>query len=286
MRVALCLGFALVACSGGGDASDAGDSSTSGDAPHDAKDATASDDASDGGADVATTSAMTGYVLLREYKASQTTYEANASFVTALDAGSPASGCMQVVGSCCFSEPTDGGATGQVTPVSAGTITIKYAAQTIATLTPSGTSYATVSSTTTPALKWLAGDVVNVLSTGDTVHAFNGGVPTALSFANVAPALASGVTISKSQGFTISWTAATGAVRLELSQGSSPGTITCAASNDPGTMTIDKSLLANITAASGSIVLYRTTSADASPDNANVTLFSETSSSGAVTYSP
>src|SRR5512140_2716621 len=137
MRRELLFAFALAACSGGGDASDAGDSSASSDAPSDAKDATTID-ASDAGADVAKTpSATTGYVLLREYKTNQTlTYDAFASFMTTLDAGSPPPACTQTVGSCCYSVPSDGGAPAQAVPVSAGTITIKYAAQTIATLTP------------------------------------------------------------------------------------------------------------------------------------------------------
>jgi hypothetical protein len=265
----------LLACSGDDTATgDAGDSSAPTDAPHDT---TTKNDASDAAdEDVKTASAYSGYVLLRENKGATTSYDAFASFVMTPDGGTTA-GCMQTAGSCCLQAPTDGGA--PPSSVSAGTITVKYAAQTIATLVPSGTTYAATSSG-----PWVAGDLVNVLSTGDTVHALNGSVATALVFSNVAPALATGITMSKSQSFTITWTAATGAARVLLTQDNAPAVITCSAPTDPGTMTIDASLLAGLSSATGTIALYRATVADASPDNADVSIVSEVETTGVVTF--
>ena len=231
-----------------------------------------------------------GTVSFTESKVqNQTTYTASAAFFATPDAGtSSQGGCTGTqVGACCYTPPPDGGTTGPTpTAVSAGGITIKDGNTTIGTMTPSGTTYTALSSTTTNTLKWTDGDVLNVSAAGDTVHAFSGNVTTVALLAGVTPALsfAPGTTISKSQNFTITWTAGTGAVSLSLLQTAQLGVISCSSATDSGTFTIDKSLLANFTALTGTISLTRTIAADASPDNADVTLGSSTSATGSTAY--
>ncbi len=231
-----------------------------------------------------------GSVSFSETKTGQTTtYTATAAFFATPDGGASTSGsCTGTqAGSCCYTPPSDGGTTGPTpTAVSAGGITIKDGASTIGTMSPSGTTYTPLNSTTTSSLRWNDGDSLNVSAAGDTVHAFNGNVTTVAAFANVSPALSfvPGTTISKSQNFTITWTAGTGSVALVLAQTTGAGVITCSATTDPGTMTVDKSLLANFTGLTGTISLSRSITADASPDNADVSLVSSTATSGATTY--
>jgi hypothetical protein len=218
-----------------------------------------------------------------------TTYTASAAFFATPDGGTTSSGACTgtQVGSCCYTPPSDGGTTGPTpTAVSAGGITIKDGNTTIGTMTPNGTTYPALSSGTTNTLKWTDGDSLAVSAAGDTVHAFSGSVTSVALLAGVTPALsfAPGTTISKSQNFTISWTAGTGAISLVLTQTAAQGVITCSATTDPGTLTVDKSLLANFTALTGAIVLSRTSTADASPDNADVTLSSSTSTTGSTAY--
>jgi len=280
-----------------------GDDKTGNDAGNDSGnggDSTTGPDSSgndSGGGDSATDSgpkpqkANFGSVSFGETKANNaTTYTASAAFYATPDGGvvTPPSNCTTTVGSCCYIAPPDGGTTGPTpTAVSAGGITLKDGNTTIGTMTPNGTTYTALNSTTTNTLKWTDGDTIDVSAAGDTVHAFSGGVVTVALLAGVQPALSfvPGTTISKSQNFTISWTAGTGEVSLLLAQGSiSGGSISCSAKTDPGTFTIDKSLLANFTSLTGTITLSRTNSADASPDNADVTLNSSTSTSGSTNY--
>ena len=231
-----------------------------------------------------------GSVSFSETKVqNQTTYTASAAFFATPDGGtSSQGGCTGTkVGSCCYTPPSDGGTTGPTpTPVSAGGITIKDGTTTIGTMSPNGTTYPTLTSGTTSTLKWTDGDKLDVSAAGDTVHAFSGSVTTVSLLAGVQPALSftQPTVISKSQNFTISWTSGTGAVALTLTQTAAQGVITCESATDTGTFTVDKSLLANFTAVAGAISLTRSNTADASPDNADVTLSSSTSTSGTTTY--
>lgn len=248
-----------------------------------------------GGGDSATDSgpkpqkANFGSVSFTETKfQNQSTYTASAAFFATPDGGtSSQGGCTGTqVGSCCYTPPSDGGTTGPTpTAVSAGGITIKDGTTTIGTMSPNGTTYTALNSGTTNTLKWTDGDSLAVSAAGDTVHAFSGSVTTVALLAGVTPALGPQPTvISKSQNFTVSWTTGTGGASLILTQTAAQGSISCTASTDPGTFTVDKSLLANFTAATGAIVLSRSNTADASPDNADVTLSSSTSVSSTTTY--
>jgi hypothetical protein len=219
-----------------------------------------------------------------------TTYIASAGFFATPDGGtSTSSGCTGTqVGSCCYTPPSDGGTTGSTpTAVSAGGITIKDGTTTIGTMSPTGTTYTALNSGTTNTLKWVDGDSLSVSAAGDTVHAFSGSVTSVALLAGVTPALSftTPTVISKSQNFTITWTTGTGAASLILAQtGGGGGVITCSSTTDPGTFTVDKSLLASLTAVAGSIILSRTNTSDASPDNADVTLSSSTTTTGTTTY--
>jgi hypothetical protein len=205
----------------------------------------------------------------------------------------PAGGCAGTQnGSCCYVGPSDGGTSTTPTAVSAGAITIKDGTTSIGTLTPTGTTYTAISNPPTTAFTWAAGDTLAISAAGDTVHAFSGNVTAVSLFTGVQPALSeiTPTTINRSSDFTITWTSKTGSILLSLSalkglQNTPDGIITCNASSDSGTMTVPAALLGNFTANdSGSISLTRASSADASPDNATVTISEETSDPGRVTF--
>jgi hypothetical protein len=209
-------------------------------------------------------------------------YSASAGFDETPDGG-VASGCSGTQsGSCCYVASAQ---TTTYTAVSAGGITLKDGTSTIGTMSPTGTTYASLDSTTTNSLKWNPGDALAVSAAGDTVHAFNGDVTAVALLAGVDPALG-GITpidIPKSADFTITWTSATGAILVTVGT-QSHGTITCSASSDSGTMTVPHDLLGNFNSGDlASVSLSRTISADASTDNATVTLYSRTSKSGTAT---
>lgn len=240
------------------------------------------------------TKANAGYVFFSQTKTQNAdTFSASAAFFVTPDAGTTGGGCSgQQVGSCCYVAPGSGGDAGTTTPtaVSAGAITIKDGTTTLTTMTPSGTSYTAVTNPPTSALTWNAGDSLAVSAPGDTVHAFSGNVSAAALFVGVAPALSliTPVVVPRSSDFTVTWTSASGSIQLiaaAIKGTSSDGVITCSSATDTGTMTVPSSLLQKFTAAdTGVITLSRTISADASSDNATVTLSSSTSASGTATF--
>ena len=221
-------------------------------------------------------------------------YTASAAFVAVPDGGtSGGGGCSGTQsGSCCFIPPSqaDAGTGGGATAVSAGGITAKDGSNTIATMSPNGTTYTAVTNPPTSSLTWNAGDSISVNAAGDTVHAFSGSVNAVALFAGVTPALSflTPTQIPRSSDFTITWTGGTGAIEVILTAQKltqNDGVITCSASSDSGTMTVPHDLLGNLNANdTGTITLVRTISADASPDNATVTLQTTTSESGTVSY--
>jgi hypothetical protein len=233
-----------------------------------------------------------GGVYLSESKTQNTTsYSASASFYAVPDSGTTSGACAGTKsGNCCYTPPSqaDGGTT-STTPVGAGGITIKDGTTTIATLTPTGTTYTPVSDPPTSALTWNAGDTINISAAGDTVHAFSGMVTAAALFAGVSPALSyiTPIAITRSSDFTITWTAGTGKVTLLVSAlkvATSEGVIVCSAA-DTGTMTVPTALLTNFSAGdTGVVTLTRAETTDASNDNATITLSSSTSSGGTATF--
>ncbi len=223
------------------------------------------------------------------------TYVASAAFFATPDGGTTGGGgCSGTQsGSCCYVPPSqaDGGTGGTATAVSAGGITVKDGSNTVATMSPNGTTYTAVTNPPTSSLTWNAGDGLAVTAAGDTVHAFSGTVNAVALFAGVTPALSylTPTAIPRSSDFTVTWTAGTGGVTVLLSAlknvTQNDGVITCTSSTDTGTMTVPHALLGNLSANdTGTITLARTISADASPDNADVTLQSVTSTGGSVTF--
>jgi hypothetical protein len=270
----------LVSCSQSPDSgNDAGDASVA-----EASSDVAAADASDAGsADVVAVMPYAGEVALLESTtdAGAAVFGAQAAFFTTLDAGALAT-CTTQVGNCCYYTAVDGGALG--TPVGAGSITIKYASKTIGTMTPSGTTYAPLTSATTPSFVWVPGDVVDVSGAGDTVHSFFGAVTTATPFAGITPTFAATTLVSRAQDFTISWTASSGAIRVGLLQSSSGDLIVCTTPNDTGSVTVDKSLLASFANGPGTIEILRTNVVDGASDNAAVTVAASASATNATTY--
>jgi hypothetical protein len=279
--------LASIAC-GGGDqtTTDGGSGNDSG---------TGNDSAT--GNDTGTSSkSNVGYVTFSQTKTGNTdTFTAAAAFLALGDAGTTTgTGCSGTQsGSCCYVPPSSGsdaGTSSGGTAIGAGALTIKDGTTTLATMTPSGASYTPVTNPPTTALTWNAGDTLAVSAAGDAVHAFNGNVTAVGALLGVTPALSltTPVLVSRASDFNVKWTSATGAIQLvlvALKGTSADGTITCSSATDPGTMTVPSTLLQKFSAAdTGIISLSRTMSADASPDNATVTLSSSTSISGTATF--
>ncbi len=284
--------LALLGC--GGDTSTTTDGGNDGSAQDATTDSPTGDanNGGDTGSDGTTQSKpYTGSVSLTETSAQNTSFfTASAAFFDTPTGGT--SGCNGTQsGSCCYTPPSDAGAPPTPTAVSAGGITIKDGSSTIASLTPNGTSYTPVSNPPTAALTWQAGDSIAISSAGDTVHQFSGTVSAVELFANVNPALSQIVPtqIDRTKDFAITWNAKTGAISVVLSAikglSTADGVIVCSSTSDSGTMTIPTALLSNIAATdTGTIAISRTSSSDASPDNATVTLSSSTSSSGKTSF--
>ncbi|HEY1956068.1 MAG TPA: hypothetical protein VGH28_10650 [Polyangiaceae bacterium] len=298
-NLALVVVMLAVAPACGGDdqnGSDGGNGNDTGSDSPSANDSGGNDSGTDGSA---VQKANYGSVIFShtQTKTGQTTsdaYTAIAGFFATPDGGAGGGGgCAGTQsGSCCFVPPSqaDGGTTGSATAVSAGGITAKDGSATIATLTPTGTSYAPVADPPTSSLTWNAGDMISVTAAGDTVHAFNGSVAAVALFAGVTPALSplQQTVIPRSSDFTLTWTAGTGAITVTVSAlkvASSEGVITCSASSDTGTMVVPHDLLQNFSAGdTGYVTLGRTISADASSDNATVTLETGTSMGGSAAF--
>ncbi len=276
--------LASIACSSGDQTTtDGGSDSSSG-----------SDSAT--GSDTGTSSKPNvGFVTFSQTKTGTTdTFSAAAAFLALGDAGTigPACSGMQS-GSCCYTPPSSGsdaGTTSTGTAIGAGAVTIKDGTTTLATMTPSGTSYTPVSNPPTSALTWNSGDSLAVSAAGDAVHAFNGAVTAVGTLLGVSPALSftTPVVVSRAADFNVTWTSATGRIQLTLvalKGTSADGSITCSSTTDTGTMSVPSALLQKFSAAdTGIISLSRTISSDASPDNATVTLSSSTSTSGTATF--
>lgn len=237
--------------------------------------------------DASAPKANSGFVVLIEgvsLSDNALEWNANAGFEDQ-PAPAPAACYGQQVGSCCYNPgtPVDGGAanTGG-NMISAGTIKIARSGNLLGTMVPSSAIYPSLSSSSTPTLAWTAGDMLTVSATGAAVHAFSGNVKTVALFANVSPGLSTtALPMSRTSNFTISWTKAAGDVSLYFSVGVQ--SILCAAPSDPGSFTIDKSLLAKLPQALASLSLTRTIRTDISSDNANVEVLSEAEVAGIVT---
>lgn len=244
----------------------------------------------DAGKDGSGSKPYAGGVTLTESKTGTSTImTASAGFYASSGTGTgTCSGTKS--GNCCYTAPAAPSDAGVVTPMAegAGVITVKDAAATIATLTPAGTTYTAVTNPPTAALTWAAGDSIAISAVGDTVHAFSGTVTAAALFAAITPAFSfTATTVPRGADYVLTWTAGTGTVTLiasALKGAASDGTIICSAT-DTGTMTIPTALLSMFTAAdTGDLSLTRTIPADASVDNATITLSSSTSALGLVKY--
>ncbi len=273
-----------------------GDDSTNTDGGKDASTGDSGGNTDGGGTDGGGTSkAYFGSVNFSESKTqSTTTYVASAGFYATPDGGTAAGGCTGTKsGSCCYTPATgasDAGTPPAPTPVSAGGITVKDGTSTIATMTPTGTTYTPITNQPTTTLTWVDGDSLDISAAGDTVHAFSGSVTAATLFAAVTPALSftTPTNVPRASDFTVTWTAKTGSILLTMSAlkvAVSDGTISCTASSDTGTITVPHDLMANFTAAdTGVVTLSRTSSGAAAPDNAAITLNSSTSTGGTVLF--
>jgi hypothetical protein len=195
----------------------------------------------------------------------------------------PNGGCSgMVVGSCCYET------TGSATPMaaSAGAITISDGTSTLATLMPG--AY-TAGSSTDPTLTWTGGTTLTISAAGATVDAFNVSIVAPGAVAGLSPALTSGITISKSSDFVLSWTPGKLAC-LEMSFGLSQGTglahISCAVDDSAGTLTVPASLLGMLTATSGTAILERIEPKRVVTTNAEIGVVAVQVIEVAATYTP
>ncbi len=291
MMIVACVGLSVACGSGDNNGSDGGNDATANDSsnPNDSGNPGDSGNKDTG----APSKANYGSVSFSESVSGNTdSYTATAGFYETPDSGASSGGCAGTQsGNCCYVPPSDGGTgTTTATAVGAGGITLKDGTTTIGTMTPTGATYTALTSVTTNTLKWQPGDTLNVSAAGDTVHPFSGNVAAAALFEAVNPALSliTPITITRSSDFTITWTAGTGAINLSLSAlkvATSDGLLTCSSSTDTGTMTIPTALRLYFSASDAAVVRSsRVLSADASPDNATVTLESSTSVSGSAKF--
>jgi hypothetical protein len=231
------------------------------------------------------------------------TFALAAGFYELPDGGQPptSGGCAgTMAGKCCrcASYPScttssgDGG-TVNLADVSAGTITIKDGASTLATMVPSGaypwTTYAPASNPPTTSITWSGGDTVVVAGAGDLLHAFSGSIATARRFSALSPPMSPAPSITRSSDFTMTWTPAGGTISIWLmaydtSTSTVDAFISCTAP-DTGSMTIPGSLLGGFAATDiGTMGIGRTIDADASIDDATITLASIATTEGGATF--
>jgi hypothetical protein len=286
--------FVLARCGGGGDdnnGNDSGNDSSNGNDASNGNDVNSGNDGSSNDSDGQSTTpkAYYGGVYLSETvtktgTSTSTTYSASAGFYATPDGGVNTSCSGTTYGSCCYVPA--GSITGSSTTVSAGGITIKDGTATIATLTPTGTTYSTVTNPTTTALTWMPGDSISVAAAGDTVDAFSGSVTAAALFADVNPTLSyiTPTHVPRNADFQPTWTTSSGTnITLSLST-ISHGTITCSAA-DTGTIDVPTAALENFSANdTGTLSIERASSASAADTNATVTLSSSTSAGGSVLF--
>jgi hypothetical protein len=277
--------------SSSGSASSSGGGSSSGSA---SSSGGGSSSGGDGGSSGGTTSAYAGGLGAQIVPGGGTSiYEISGGFFAAPDAGTAGACAGTTSGACCFAPIADAGTSsgGPPTYVSAGTITVKNAATTIATMNPAGNGTYSDSSATDKTVTWTPGDTLAVSAAGDTVHAFTGNLVTVVDIAGSNPALSStgaAVTISRSADFTLSWTPGPGPTDamyftiLALVTGASGGgSITCRGVDSDGQFVVDKTLLANLAVGDSAILsLQRTSSSTVVNDNTTLVLTSDTVVSG------
>jgi hypothetical protein len=227
--------------------------------------------------------------------AGQSSYSVAGAFVMSGGSSGACAGTMS--GSCCYVGPSDGGAGdgGTATLESAGTLTVKDASNTIATIMPGSAGAYSDNSATNTMLKWAAGDMLTFSAAGDKVHAFTGTVKVPDDVAGTNPAFSDTMpaVVSVASDWVVTWTAGSDAsdtmtLSLAALNGASPdGVVTCAGKDSDAKVTVPKDLLMKVGASdTGSVSLTRASSDAPSDDNANVTLSATTSSSGLVKFGP
>jgi len=180
-------------------------------------------------------------------------YEALGQFETSATAPSSGTCTGTKVGACCY-----GTTTGTApTPASAGDITITDGAKTLVTLMSPG--YAATSATDAT-LTWAAGATLKITAAGATVDGFTTDIVAPAPFAALTPAFGTTLDVSTSKDLVVTWTPGKGAcnqISFGLTQGTGMPNIDCIVDDSAGTLTVPKSLLGMLTAASGTVVIER-----------------------------
>ena len=298
-------GSSVVACSGssgattssGGGSSGAGSSGGSGGSSSSGA-SSGSGSSSGGSSSSSSGGAMpyTGLVFASSVSvANQSSHNVSGAFVMT---SAPVGGCAGTMsGSCCYVGPADGGAgdAGTATLESAGTLTVKDASNTIATIMPGSSGAYSDNSATDMMLTWAAGDMLTFSAAGDKVHAFTGMVKapdditgTNPAFSNAMPAV-----VSVASDWVVTWTPGSdGSDTMELALSalkgiSGDGLITCSGKDSDAMVTVPKDLLMKIgTTDTGSVSLTRAAVDMPADDNATVVLSATTLVSGLVKFGP
>jgi hypothetical protein len=216
-------------------------------------------------------------------------YVLTGDFVAIPDGGAAA--CPQMSGSCCFYPPSDAGAPPAPTYFPAGDITVDDGKSTLSTMKPAANETYSDKSATNAMLVWKPGDTLTVSAAGGQVHTFTGTVKAADEITALNPPLP--LTISTGAPFTVDWNpgsvaGATMHLTIVAKDGmTNEGILRCSTKDSDGTLTINKTLLANFGMNdTGSVSLTRQAAASAKCDDSHVALYANIATSGSVKFTP
>jgi len=194
------------------------------------------------------------------------------------------------MGSCCY----ETAAAGELSYISAGTLTVSDGATTLATLTPPPAPVPALyeeSSLTVPGFTWAPGDTLTVAGSGATVDAFTVSVVAPAVLAGTKPSFAAPIPVSLSADYVVSWNPSSetcSQVQFGLSQTGAVATpyITCVVDDAEGTLTVPKALLQNFTATTGMAVMERIETKETLAANAAVGVVASEATTADTTYTP
>ncbi len=157
--------------------------------------------------------------------------------------------CVRREGACVIAT-VDSVTSPFVDHLSAGTLTVSGGSMAAVSIDPFAGYYL---GTSEPGAHWMPGDRLTITAMGDAIPAFAGSVtmPSALSIMSPRPDASGRITVDRTTGFSVAWSAsATGYVLVEIFQqmGSTTAYVTCDFARSAGTATIAASMLTGFVA--------------------------------------
>jgi len=191
--------------------------------------------------------------------------------------------CDAPVGDCTFcGGKLDGGALGgnlTITLLSAGVLTVKDGASTLATLSyqadDAGMGDYEIDSNKTPSLTWSAGAMLSASATGAAIPAFSADITAPQDIAGLSPALSltSPVSVPTSSPFVLSWNPSSDGAQMVLVIGGDTGTTaSCTVAESAGSVSVPASILQKIGAGGGTMSVNKTVSKPVAVTGATVTI--------------